>query len=149
MYFKGWLLFCRRRSTEQLRKVLTVACGRTARVLSCSQTRVVCSGPSCKTSSSRWMASGTAGGGEGVVFASRRGAVMYVLYTSCIFLRPHHLQRIEARVPDFCQHGREWYFQKVGMVYTIPILNSRRCVVAEASAKAVRLSVSVIASSLV
>ena len=81
--------------------------------------------------------------------SSRRGAVMRVLYTSCIFLRPHRLQRIEARVPDFCQHGREWYFQKVGMVYTIQILNSRRCVVAEASAKAVRLSVSVIASSLV
>ena len=92
--------------------------------------------------------------------SSRRGAVMCVLYTSCIFLRAHHPQRIEARVADFCQHGREWYIQKVGyafpmdiqkvgMVYTIPILNSRRCVVAEASAKAVRVSRSVIASSLV
>ena len=98
---------------------------------------------------SAFMASGTAGGDEGAMFASRRRAVMYVLHTSCIFLHPHRLQRIEARVPDFCQHGREWYFQKVGMVYTIQILNSRRCVVAEASAKAVRLSVSVIASSLV
>ena len=109
---------------------------------------------------SAFMASGTAGGDEGAMFASRRRAVMYVLYTSCIFLRPHRPQRIEARVADFCQHGREWYIQKVGyafpmdiqkvgMVYTIPILNSRRCVVAEASAKAVRVSGSVIASSLV
>ena len=32
---------------QQLVKVLAVACSRTARVLSCSQTRVVCSGPSC------------------------------------------------------------------------------------------------------
>ena len=91
---------------------------------------------------SAFMASGTAGGDEGAMFATRRRAVMYVLYTSC-------QQRMEARVPDFCQHGREWYFQKVGMVYTIQILNSRRCVVADASAKAVRVSGSVIASSLV
>ena len=32
---------------QQLVKVLAVACSRTARVLSCSQTPVVCSGPSC------------------------------------------------------------------------------------------------------
>ena len=100
---------------------------------------------------SAFMASGTAGGDEGAMLASRRRAVMYVLYTSCIFLHPHRLQRIEARVPDFCQHGREWYIQKVGyafpmdiqkvgMVYTIQILNSRRYGVAEASAKAVRRS---------
>ena len=42
---------------------------------------------------------------------------------------------------DFCQHRRGCYFQKVGIVYTIQFLNSRRCVVAEASAKAVRLGV--------